>query len=295
MNMRFLFAAALAAVLFMSPTGQAVFDTQAVRPVGLPTAAEPPRCMTDMDFRISVDPYPTTEQILTPPRLTEDVAARLRLLGRLAQGVRQIGRWHGGGAWWECGRPLRDAEQEDAAIAWASRIVELAASYSDRGSADGIEMNPWEIAGIAANETGFDRCVLGKWPRKWGYEHGTMERSRLGISHTYADVERTLTDPRGLERWAVVGLDASPLHLVWTCAAGLCRPKFNRENLPPIPMQEVFSLGAGFEYGVRSMKKLAIDRGTSTPSLYWKGYRCEWYAEKIKRWARSMGAKRGEI
>ena len=60
-------------------------------------------------------------------------------------------------------------------------------------------------------------------------------------------------------------------------------------------MDEVFSLGRGFEYGVRAFKKRAIDHHTTTPSLYWRGYRCEWYLEKVRRWATRLGARKGEI
>ena len=276
MILRLILAATLAAAVFLAEAAQAV--------------------ACEIEDELEIDPYPscTWEEVAPPPVAPEDLE-RLRLIGRIAEGVRAVGKRKGGGAWWECGRRLTPEEETTAAIQWAQRIVVLAWEYSDRGSATGYQLNPWEIAGVCANETGFDRCILGKWPRKWGYEHGTMKRSRLTLSHTYADVERTLAAPEAGDRWATVGFDASPMHLLWRCEAGRCWPKFNKEGLPPIPMAEVFSLGQGFEYGVRAFKKRAIDHRTSTPSLYWRGYRCDWYLEKIQNWARRMGAKKGEI
>jgi len=282
----FIIPVALTVILGVPLSGQAVFENSTNLSNLCP--------ITEAEEPLDIDPYPTTE-LDSVVLMTPQERAQVELIGRIAEGVRKVGRDNGGGQWWECGRIYTEEEEKAAATIWAYRIVQLASEYSDRGSADGIQINPWEIAGIAANETGFDRCILGKWPRKWGYQHKTIKRSKLGISHTYADVERTLTHPMGERRWATVGFDASPLHMLWQCSNGLCRPKFNKEQLPPIPMKEVFSLGAGFEYSVRDMKKRAIDNHTSHPSLYWRGSRCEWYYEKIRNWARVMGAHPEEL
>jgi hypothetical protein len=285
------------AVAALFALANAVMSAVEVRPPPRRAAiVRTPAPVEDEAGCLDVDPYPATEMEPERPKApTAEQIARLRLIGRIAEGVRRIGRAKGGGRWWECGRAYEEAEEADAAIEWAHRIVWLASEYSDRGSVNGIQLNPWEIAGVAANECGFDRCALGKYPRMWGYQHGTLKRSRLCISHTYEDIERTLNDPRGATQFNTSGLDGAPMHVLWRCEKGMCRPKFNREQLPPIPMSEVFSLGMGFEYNVREFKKRAIDHRTSTPSLYWKGYKCEWYYEKIVNWAKRLGAKKGEI
>jgi len=250
----------------------------------------------EVEELFGVEPLPTTEMVVeTITEMTTEQIDRVRLIGRIAHGVRKVGLWKGGGRWWECGERYAPDEELLASIEWANRIVTLAWEYSDRGSTNGYQVNPWEIAGVAANECGFDRCALGKWPRRWGYDHGTIKRSRLGISHSYEEIERTLNDPRAENIWKTVGLDGAPLHVLWRCEAGQCWPKFNKEELPPIPMREVFSLGTGFEYNVREMKKRAIDNRTNRPSMYWKGYKCDWYDEKIRNWEKRLGARPEEV
>ncbi len=291
-----LVASVVAAVALFALANVVMSAVEVRPPPRVAAIVRTPAPVEDAGGWLDVDPYPVTEMEPERPKApTAEQIARLRLIGRIAEGVRKIGRAKGGGRWWECGRVYEEAEEADAAIEWAHRIVWLASEYSDRGSVNGIQLNPWEIAGVCANECGFDRCALGKYPRLWGYQHGTMKRSRLCISHTYEDIEKTLTDPRGATQFSTSGLDGAPLHMLWRCEKGMCRPKFNKEQLPPIPMSEVFSLGMGFEYSVRDFKKRAIDHRTSTPSLYWRGYKCEWYYEKIANWAKRMGARKGEV
>lgn len=253
--------------------------------------AEAQMGQTIQEELLDVDPYPVTESKVVVP--AKDVA-RLRLVGRISAGVLKIALRKGGGSWWECGRKYTPDEASLASIEWANRIVSLASEYSDRGSDDGIQINPWEVAAISANESGFDRCIMGKWPRKWAYEHGTITRSRETLSHTAEAAIATITDPRGAERWSSSGFDGSPLHIIWLCTEGKCRPKFDREGLPPIPVADVFTLGKGFEYSVRMLKKTAILFGTDVPSLYWRGSRTAWYHEKIRNWALKMGATERE-
>jgi len=285
----------LGLIAFVQNTEPAVLAVQA--PSLAPAPTPPPAVIlpfTSTYFEEEFgDPEPMTMN--ERPRMSDEARARLVLIGRIAEGVRKLGRAKGGGRWWECGKIYTEEEEVIAAIEWAQRIVWLASEYSDTGSGNGYMLNPWEIAGVAVNECGFDRCALGKYPRKWGYQHGTLKRSRLGISHTYEDIEKTLNDPRGATQFNTSGLDGAPLHVLWRCDKGMCRPKFNKEQLPPIPMREVFSLGMGFEYNVREFKKRAIDNQTSTPSLYWKGYKCDWYREKIVNWEKRLGAKKDEI
>lgn len=250
---------------------------------------------------VYADPLPQTQldEAALDTQETEKLFPKeddLRLIGRIARGVRKVALQKGGGRWWDCGEVYDDSEEAEASLKWAYRIVFLAWEYSDRGSDGGVQMNAWGIAGVAANESGFDTCALGPWPRKWGYEHKTLKKNRLSISHPFDEIKATMLHPKGVERWKTTGLDAAPLHQLWRCDdKGMCKPKWNRERLPAISLDEVFSLGKGFEYNVRKMKKDAIDFKTSRPWLYWPGYRAEWYDEKVVRWAKKMGATAEEI
>lgn len=255
-------------------------------------------CFPVSDMEEYGDPLPLTEfvEVDVAPKPEFPNADELRLIGRISEGVRKIALHKGGGRWWSCGEVLSDEEQKDHAVEWAYRIVYLAWEYSDRGSDDGITINPWGIFGTAANESGFDVCALGPWPRKWGYQHKTITKRRLCISHPYEEIKATMLHPKGIERWKTSGIDAAPLHQLWRCdEKGMCKPKWNRERLPAIPVDDVFSLGKGFEYNVRKMKKDSIDFKTDRPWLYWPGYRSERYDTKVVRWARKGGATSEEI
>jgi hypothetical protein len=128
------------------------------------------------------DPEPMTMN--ERPRMSDEDRARAVLIGRLARGIRKIGLAKGGGRWWECGEVYDDTNENEAAFEWAYRIVTLAWEYSDVGSGNGYTMNPWEIAGVAANECGFDRCALGKYPRQWGVSARHHEaKSALHLAH----------------------------------------------------------------------------------------------------------------
>jgi|GEM_PF-1772388 len=237
-----------------------------------------------------VDPPPTTE--FKEPEPPFPRREHLIMIGRLSSGITKL---KSRSAWWECGKKYETKEEiEDAALEWAYRIVYLSWEYSDNGSSDGHIVNPWGVAGVAKNESGFDRCALGMFPRLWAYKEGTLKRSRLHISHTKDEIVAAMTSDKALAQWRKTGIDAAPLHELWWCGKEGCRPKYS-PSLPAIGFEELFSLGKGFEYNVRQMKKRAIRHNTDRPWLYWRGYKCEWYDKKITRWARQLGARSDEI
>jgi hypothetical protein len=221
---------------------------------------------------------------------------QLKLIGRLSEGIKKVALLKGGGKWWNCGETYPDEEVNNAAMKWAYRIVYLAWDYSDKVDADGIQINPWGIAGTAANESGFDVCALGPWPRKWAYKNKIIKQRRRCISHPYAEIKKTMLHPKGVQRWKISGIDAAPLHLLWLCnEKGMCQPKFNWDKLPAIPLKEVFSLGKGFEYNVRRMRMYARQYRTDAPWTYWPGHKATWYHRKVVKWAHKMGATTKDI
>ncbi len=240
-----------------------------------------------------VDDWPTSEE--APAVSGFPTPEQLVMIGRIAKGMIKIKGKRDLGQWWECGE-LYDSDKAkwDAALEWAYRVVYLSWEYSDNGSEGGIEINPWGVVGVAYNESGFDRCALGTWPRRWAYENGSLKRRRRCISHTKEEIVKAMSSPAALKQWKKTGIDAAPLHELWKCEKDGCRPRFNR-SLPKIGFDEVFSLGKGFEYNVRQMERRAKWNKTARPWLYWRGYKCQWYDDKVTRWARIMGAEKGEI
>jgi len=218
---------------------------------------------------------------------------QLKTIGKLAEGIKKIALQKGAGRWWVCGDTLPKEEVDDFAIEWAFRIVQLSHKYSDERAT----INPWGIAGTAANESGFDPCALGKWPRKWGYEHGTMKPRKLTLSPKYTEIKRTLSHPKGVSRWETIGLDAAPLHILWNCNhKKMCNLKYPRGlDLPDLTYEEVFSLGKGFEYCVLTLRQNAINYSSETPWAYWPGHYSRVYLRKIERWAKRMGATPQDI
>ena len=216
---------------------------------------------------------------------------QLKLIGRISEGILKVAKQKGGGSWWNCGSTYNEKDAENSAMKWAYRIVYLSDKYSD----DDVIINPWGIAGTAANESGFDQCALGPWPRKWGYEHKTIKRSKRSISHSFFEIKKTLLHPDGSTKWRTTGIDAAPLNELWRCKGEYCKPKYNYGFLPPIHISDVFSIGKGFEYDIVQMRKRAIINRTDRPWAYWPGRYSKKYDNKVVRWARKIGARRDEI
>jgi len=249
---------------------------------------------------LDIDPLPVTElddselHASAPRQDGFPSIEQLKLIGRMARGVIRVAHHKGGGKWWECGTAYSEEEEQDAALDWAYRIVFLSWEYSDVGTDGGFIMEPWGVFGTAANECGFDRCALGLYPRKWAYQEGIIKKRRRCISHTAEEISRAVMSEDGLEQWRSTGIDSGPLHELWLCRDSGCKPKYNI-SLPRIPFSEVMSLGKGFEYNVRQMRKRADRNSTNRPWRWWRGSETHWYDEKIVRWARMGGASLEEI
>lgn len=213
---------------------------------------------------------------------------------RMARG---IPKWketfhHG---WWECGVQYKhDEEQKEAALIWAYRIVELANEYSD----DEFTMNPWGIAGTVANESGFDKCALGEWLREWAYEEKAMKKKRGGaISHSIKELRPWLFKPKVLASYQRTGFDCGPMQELWKCnEEGFCRSIYWDRDTPSISFDKMFTMDIHFDWNVRELRRRARVNNTDRPWGTWRtGKYAKWYDKKVTRWARYMGAKKGEI
>ena len=58
-------------------------------------------------------------------------------------------------------------------------------------------------------------------------------------------------------------------------------------------MEDVFSLGKGFEYNVQTLKWYMLHYDTDKPWAYWPGYKSKRYQQRIARWMRNLGAPKG--
>ena len=83
--------------------------------------------------------------------------------------------------WWECGVKYDKEQIKIAAYAWADALVSAhkKTTYSVRwGRHKGkpLKVNMREATGVIINESRFDRCAIGPYPRKFAYKKGILER-----------------------------------------------------------------------------------------------------------------------
>jgi hypothetical protein len=204
---------------------------------------------------------------------------QLRMIGRLANGITEMKLRQKG--WYECGTLYSDKEEiRTKALDYAYHIVKASYIMSD----ESFTLNIWGLAGVIENESGFDRCALGLYPRKHAYNLGILKRRKMCISHTEEEVLSALEDPRMQKKFKRTGVD---LGVGQVLSRFYDRPKDYRSH-----MQVAYgTLQAG-----RIMRNRARWKGTDRPWLYWRSTsRTDWYDKKVVRNARKMGATRLEI
>lgn len=197
--------------------------------------------------------------------------------------------------WWECGVEVATEEQKkETALRWAYRVVQLSYEYSD----DELTMNPWGVAGLVANESGFDRCAVGPFLREWGYKKGDMKKKRGGaISHSEEEIAKFLFQPKVIATVQKSGFDVGPMQELWRCnKLRECRSIFWPLHFSSVSFQRLFTMDYHFDSSVRELRRRARVNKTDRPWAYWRtGRRAEWYDKKLTRWAKMLGAKDGEI
>jgi len=219
--------------------------------------------------KVNLDPFPTEKH--------------LRAIGRMAESIHHSKMKMGG--WWECGVFYTDdKEVMEKALMYAHMIVKEAWEASDPPYVkDGWTLNPWGLAGTIHNESKFDRCALGLYPRKKAYELGIIKKNRLTLSHTEEDVIAAVTDPRMQEYFKKSGFDMGVAQLL------------SRFYESPNDYENMLSLKGGTEEAARTMRDRARLYRTDRPWKYWPGHKADWYDDKVTRWAKGLGATKGEI
>lgn len=189
------------------------------------------------------------------------------LIGRIAEGIQKIKGKH----FYVCGNKLTDNLAENYATLLAYRIVTLGQYY---------KINPWGFAGTIYNESGFDHCALGKYPRIWAQKNGLIRKKRTTISYSHEEVVEILYNPYAKD------------YFNNTFDLGLCQILNRFYDGPP---EHLLTINSGLTICAKEMRYRANHNSTSKPWMFWPGKKSIWYDQKIIHWARRMGATRKEI
>lgn len=219
---------------------------------------------TDTEFAAVADVEPAKPQI------------DARLVGQLARGMRRIVDDRDNGLWGFCGEQLDADAQIDVSTTIAYHIV------SNMQSIGADHISPWGVLATAYNESGFDACALGLGPRRWAYRKGLLKPRKRFVSHSSDEVLRVVKSPEARRQFAASGFDL-----------GLCQvlTRFYRDE----DEAEMLTIAGSTRICVLEMKARADRNKTAAPWLYWRGSATPWYHGKIRRWAKRMGAPRGEV
>ena len=255
-----LFGISFCAVTLKPESAPAAVDSSAAVQIGAPQSA------VDMD---------TDTELAEASASVKPNPVDARLVGQLAKGMRHIIDTRDRGQWAYCGEILDDSEQDKVSHAIAYQLVSNMQSL-------GADFSPWGVASTMYNESRFDACALGLGPRSWAYQKGLLRKPRTHISHASEDVLRVVGSEQARRRFALSGFDL-----------GLCQvlSRFYRDETA----ETMISLVGSVRICVLEMKARADHYKTSTPWLYWRGSATRWYHGKIRRWAKRMGAPRGEV
>lgn len=172
--------------------------------------------------------------------------------------------------WYSCGKLLSEKDKTDEALLIGSAL-------SDAMTSMGAKFSAWGVLGVMANESRFDRCALGLHPRKWAYEHRLIAKRKRSISHTMHEVLSFVESKQANKMFLKTGFDL-----------GLCQVLSRFYDGDTKDLLSVYP-------GVRICVQEMLWRGTSAPWLYWRGRATEWYRDKIRKWARAMGAPPAEL
>jgi hypothetical protein len=216
-------------------------------------------------FLISA-PAITCEMDLDPwPTCDESNQVEITNVALYAAGILKLKK-----TWYSCGVLMKENERVNEAI-------NISVAVDDSMRSLGATFTPWGVLGVMANESGFDRCAIGRHPRKWAYENGLLERRKTTISDTEKNVVNLIESESARNQFSNTGFDL-----------GLCQvlSKFYDGN-----SSELLTISPGVRICIVEM----ISRSATIPWLYWRGSATEWYRDKVRNWARAMGAPVSEL
>jgi hypothetical protein len=242
-------------------------------------ADELPVTMLDVG-KLTVAEFPSREQ--------------LALIGRLSEGIYKWKKFHGEVPWYFCGERHNEEESKDLAVEVAFHIVR-ASWLAERKM--GVPVNEWGVAGVAANESRFDRCAFGLYPRLASYEmeggdgEPLLEKNRYAASHSEKQVKRAVESPELQAKFKAFDLGMIQVLDVYYFEDVCRHPKSDECRARRMELLT----WPGFYWEVEHFANRSRLHQTTRPWMYWPGGRSTKYDNKVTRHARLMGASITEI
>lgn len=225
---------------------------------------------------LDVDPYPETklDEAVLEEQANGMSDEQLKLIGRLSEGILKVKTFNNEIIWWECGKRYDKDEVEERAIEWSYIIVKYSHEYN---------VNPWGIAGTIQNESKFDRCTIGKYPREDAEKRGYVTPNKLTLSRDKKEIIEYLESGDWKASFRSTGMDLGGLQTL-------------TRFIPELELYEFLSLDPGLIHQIAEMKNRSYTCPKSDrPWMCWPGYYAPWYDKKVVRYARRLGASKNEI
>jgi hypothetical protein len=202
-----------------------------------------------------------------PKAEPEFSAKEIEVINSISSGMIRIKEKKDNGQWYVCGKRLDRAAQLRTSLSIAEAVVTNMKSLA-------VDFDPWGVVGTMFNESRFDPCALGKYPRAAATEFGLIKPKRRGNSYKRETVLRAIVDPRMKKRFKASGYDLGPCQIL--------------TRFYPGEAANMMTVNAGIRICVLEMQSRAKNNKTKTPWLYWRGSKTPWYFAKIRRWVKVM-------
>lgn len=228
--------------------------------------------------------------------------------------------------WEACGEMVPKEELLERATTWALSYVK---SLEEVKKQTGVKINPWGAFATSANEGGFNECALCYAARKWASQHVAREWTietwkgktagrwiekpvvkRFRLTYRKETVWRIINHKdykKGVAKWTTKNGIKKKVRLKNKFDGGPYQIRLNVKHLTEERFDYLMSIHPGVYLGVREMARRALyaqkvhrlDEPHTRPWRMWPGYtsasRSNQYDRHIRKVARWLGARRGEV
>jgi hypothetical protein len=219
------------------------------------------------------DPFFVEDEKTEKVVLDEENLTRNKLIGRLSVGIYKWKTRREHGVWISCGQKHKNGKEKS--MSWAYQIVTSAKMFN---------LNPWQFAGVAANESGFDECSLGRHPRNLAYEKGYLKKNRRFLSYKRKDIIAFFKSEIAQRLFSRSGMDVGGWQLL-----------SKHHHLKKYSIEQILSLDPGTHIAALHANRLKKNYNTICPFGLWRPSKRDWYQNKINRRAKKLGAASGEV